>query len=169
MRPAADGTLPACGDGTRFIFTPAAPLLVSTAYTLTVAGTDLAGNALAGLASFSFTTRGPPDVTAPTVSAFLPAGMGVAHDAGVTITFSERMDPGSVSLQLAPFVVLELPTFDSSETVATVAAPLVEQSPVSGRAVLAAAIRMHDNATRLIAAPQRHLERIENQLRSHAL
>ena len=64
------------GDGTRFIFTPAAPLLVSTAYTLTVAGTDLAGNALAGLASFSFTTRGPPDVTAPTVSAFLPTGMG---------------------------------------------------------------------------------------------
>lgn len=110
------------GDGTRFIFTPAAPLVVSTAYTLTVAGTDLAGNALAGLASFSFTTRGPPDVTAPTVSAFLPTGMGVAHDAGVIITFSERMDPGSVSLQLAPFVVLELPTFDSSETVAAVAA-----------------------------------------------
>lgn len=110
------------GDGTRFIFTPAAPLLVSTAYTLTVTGTDLAGNALVGLASFSFNTRGPPDVTAPTVNAFLPTGMGVAHDAGVTITFSERMDPGSVSLQLAPFVVLELPTFDASETVATVAA-----------------------------------------------
>ena len=110
------------GDGTRFIFTPAAPLVVSTTYTLTVAGTDLAGNALAGLASFSFTTRGPPDLTAPTVSGFLPTGTAVAHDAGVTITFSERMDPGSVSLQLAPSVLLELPTFDTTETVATFAA-----------------------------------------------
>lgn len=110
------------GDGMRFIFTPAAPLVVSTAYTLTVAGTDLAGNALAGLASFSFTTRGPPDLTAPTVSGFLPTGTAVAHDAGVTITFSERMDPGSVSLQLAPSVPLELPTFDTAETVASFAA-----------------------------------------------
>lgn len=110
------------GEGTRFSFTPSSPFAVSTTYTLTVTGADLAGNALAGLAAFSFTTRGPPDMTAPTVSSFLPTGTGVALDAGLVITFSERMDPGSVSVQLTPALALELPAFDASETVATLAA-----------------------------------------------
>ncbi|MBL8922927.1 MAG: Ig-like domain-containing protein [Myxococcaceae bacterium] len=109
------------GEGTRFSFTSSAPFAVSTTYTLTVTGTDLAGNALAGLATFSFTTRGPPDVTAPIVNAFLPMGVGVALDAGLVITFSERMDPGSVSVQLVPVHALDAPTFDASEKVATFA------------------------------------------------
>ena len=70
------------------------PLLPSTTYTVTVAGKDQAGNALAGLASFVFTTASPSDTTAPTVAGTVPANAatGVARQSAIAITFSERMN-----------------------------------------------------------------------------
>jgi len=70
------------------------PLAPATSYTVTVAGKDQAGNALAGLNSFVFTTASPPDNTAPTVTGTVPANAatGVATQSSIAITFSERMN-----------------------------------------------------------------------------
>ena len=70
------------------------PLAPATTYTVTVAGKDQAGNALAGLNSFVFTTASPPDNTAPTVTGTVPANAatGVATQSAIAITFSERMN-----------------------------------------------------------------------------
>jgi hypothetical protein len=54
--PAVSGTYLWNSAFTQVIFTPSADLAFGTLYTATVAGTDLAGNALTGTASFSFTT-----------------------------------------------------------------------------------------------------------------
>src|SRR6185369_15792981 len=60
--------------------TPSAALASSTTYTATVRGgatdpraKDVAGNAVASSVSWSFTTAGGPDTTAPTVTVVSPA------------------------------------------------------------------------------------------------
>ena len=82
---------------------PASPLASGTAYTATVVGgpsgvRDLAGNALAATTTWSFTT-GAPDTTPPTVSNFAPANgaIGVSTTAAVTATFSEALNPSTLS------------------------------------------------------------------------
>ncbi|MEO7912874.1 MAG: Ig-like domain-containing protein [Roseiflexaceae bacterium] len=79
---------------------PSADLSFSTTYTaqLTGAITDLAGNALAPM-SWSFTTAAAPDTTPPTVTTSSPAvgASAVAAAANVTATFSEALDPATVS------------------------------------------------------------------------
>ncbi|HEY4308987.1 MAG TPA: Ig-like domain-containing protein [Pirellulales bacterium] len=86
--------------------TPTAPLANGTFYMLTVVGgaggvTDLAGNALATNIFSSFTTvaAAPPDTTPPTVTAVTPLGAstGVSTSAVVTVTFSEPLNPASVT------------------------------------------------------------------------
>ena len=85
---------------------PSAALLNSTAYTATVKGNpggvkDVAGNLMATDFSWSFTTAAgpPPDTTPPTVSSVSPASAatGVAVGSSVTATFSEALDPTTVS------------------------------------------------------------------------
>jgi hypothetical protein len=84
---------------------PNAALAASTTYTATVRGgstdpriKDLAGNALAADATWSFTTAAP-DTTAPTISAISPANnaTGVSRGTNVTATFSEAMDPATIN------------------------------------------------------------------------
>jgi hypothetical protein len=60
---------------------------------------DVAGNALAGATTWSFTTGATPDITAPTVNATSPAAnvTGVAINSLVTATFSEPMDALTVT------------------------------------------------------------------------
>lgn len=98
---------------------PAADLAFDTQYTVTVEGQDLAGNPLAGLKTSSFTTASPPDVTAPTVTAFSPSGGAVSVSTTVAVTFSEAMDPGSVSVVLTPPADLGTATWNAGNTVAT--------------------------------------------------
>jgi hypothetical protein len=80
---------------------PASSLEVNTAYTATIKGgsngaKDLAGNTLAQDYSWSFTTA-KADTTAPSVSSVTPTGTGVARGTNATATFSERMDPTTIT------------------------------------------------------------------------
>jgi len=99
------GTTPVSGKltyvGTTAIFSPAGHLLSGTTYTATITtGTkDLAGNALASPFVWSFTTGGTRDTTRPTVSYQDPANgaTGVALSGKIAVTFSEPMDPLTIT------------------------------------------------------------------------
>lgn len=76
---------------------PGAALAQSTGYTVTVSGIrDPAGNQMTAPFQFSFTTA---DVTAPTVVSVSPANdsTNVATNATVQVTFSEPMDPTTIT------------------------------------------------------------------------
>ena len=86
--------------------TPTSPLANGTMYMLTIVGgssgvKDLAGNPLATNIFSSFTTvaAAPPDTTPPTVVSVSPLGAstGVAINSPVIVTFSEPLNPASVS------------------------------------------------------------------------
>lgn len=86
--------------------TPTSPLATSTTYTMTVEGgaggaADEAGNPLAADTTWSFTTAAPPgpDTTPPTITAMTPANgaTGVALNVAPTVTFSEPMDPATIT------------------------------------------------------------------------
>ncbi|MEK8090839.1 Ig-like domain-containing protein [Thermithiobacillus plumbiphilus] len=101
------------------VFKPGAALAPNTTYTATVttAATDLAANALSGnqgtypapsIYIWTFTTAATPDTTPPTVTLVNPAdaSTGVCLNKAVNATFSEAMDPltitnGSFTLQSA--------------------------------------------------------------------
>jgi methionine-rich copper-binding protein CopC len=76
--------------------TSALPNPVSITATVTTAVKDLAGNAMAAAFTWAFTTR---DDTAPTVTATSPVNgaTGVSASTAVTITFSEALDPATVT------------------------------------------------------------------------
>jgi len=99
------GTTPVPGAvtyaGTSAIFNPTSNLAASTVYTATITTgvKDPAGNALAVAKTWSFTTGTTVDNTAPTVKSTYPANAasGVALNANVTATFSEAMDPATIT------------------------------------------------------------------------
>jgi hypothetical protein len=80
---------------------PVSPLAYSTTYdaSISVGATDLAGNALAAVHGWSFTTGLAPDTTPPTVVSTLPgdAAVGVAINGAITATFSEAMAPATIT------------------------------------------------------------------------
>jgi hypothetical protein len=90
-------------------FTPAAPLLPFTEYTITVTGQDPAKNPLAPPTTFKFTTAKPPDTTLPTVVSVAPSdgAMGVPSNSSIVITFSEAMNVAVTSgaISLSPGVM----------------------------------------------------------------
>ncbi len=87
--------------GTTATFTPDVDLDPATLYTATITttATDLAGNPLAADYEWTFTTAGILDTTAPTVISTLPDDLDtfVLLDATVSATFSEAMDPLTVT------------------------------------------------------------------------
>jgi hypothetical protein len=99
------GTTPVSGAvtsvGSTATFNPTSTLAASTVYTATITTgvKDLAGNALATAKTWSFTTGTTPDTTAPTVVSTIPANAstGVAIGGNITATFSESMDPLTVT------------------------------------------------------------------------
>ncbi|MET0499058.1 MAG: Ig-like domain-containing protein [Steroidobacteraceae bacterium] len=82
-------------------FTPAAALPVSTTCVANIStgARDIANNALASAFSWSFTTGAALDTTPPLVSAINPvaSASGVAPDVLVVASFSEPMDPLTIS------------------------------------------------------------------------
>jgi hypothetical protein len=96
-------------SGNTATFTPGANLAGSTQYTATVStgAQDLAGNALASAATWTFTTTTPPDTTPPTVSSVTPldGATGVAVGTTVTATFSEAMDNATLTTATFTLVV----------------------------------------------------------------
>ena len=90
-------------------FTPTGALTGAAAHTatLTTGIKDLAGNALAANATWGFTT-GAADVTAPTVASTDPVDTApsVPVSNNITATFSEAVDPGTVTA--ASFTLAQL-------------------------------------------------------------
>jgi len=88
-------------SGTTVTFTPTASLLANTVYTgtITTGAKDAAGNALASIYSWSFTTAAAADVTAPTVLTTVPANgaTSIAVNSNVTATFSEAMNSATIN------------------------------------------------------------------------
>ena len=95
------GTVTYADAGRIATLAPASALAASTTYTATVttAAQDLAGNFLASSVVWSFTTGTTADTTPPTVTAVSPGpgATGVAVNTKVNATFSESMDPATVT------------------------------------------------------------------------
>jgi Ice-binding-like/Bacterial Ig-like domain len=105
-------------SGVNAVFTPTDNLALSTLYTarITTGATDLAGNALAGNQAslpaasdyvWSWTTGATADNTAPSVILTYPVdnATNVAINSAVTATFSEAMDP--LTITTATFTVTD--------------------------------------------------------------
>jgi Ca2+-binding RTX toxin-like protein len=91
-------------SGATLTIDPTNNLTGNTQYFVTfVSGTikDAAGNAYAGTSSYDFKTL-VPDVTAPTVTTFLPTDglTGVAVGSNIVLTFSETIARGTGSIQI---------------------------------------------------------------------
>jgi hypothetical protein len=88
-------------SGVNAVFTPASNLAANTTYTATITtgAKDLAGTALASNFVWSFKTGATADTTAPTVTLTVPANAaaGVAINTKITATFSEDMDPLTIT------------------------------------------------------------------------
>ncbi len=108
-----EGTAPISGvvtyAGTTAVFTPAGtlpPQQIFTA-TITTAASDQFGNALASNFVWTFTTGASISATAPTVTSTSPASgaSGVPIGSTLSATFSEAMDPSTISL--STFVLVQ--------------------------------------------------------------
>ena len=90
-------------SGTTATFTPSGALVANTVYTGTIStvAKDIAGNAIASMYTWSFTTAmaAPVDVTPPTVVSMVPASnaTSVAVNSNVTATFSEAMNASNIN------------------------------------------------------------------------
>lgn len=88
-------------SGVTATFDPADDLSPGTSYRIEVdeGATDAAGNPLDPIFGCSFTTAKPADATPPTISATDPAcaATAVATNRNVAITFSEAMDPATIT------------------------------------------------------------------------
>jgi hypothetical protein len=96
----ASATLAIAADDRSVTLTPASLLSLNTLFTVTVdtSVTDRAGNALAAVFTSTFRTASP-DTSAPRVETIDPPDQaaGVATTAPVSVTFSEPIDPASVT------------------------------------------------------------------------
>ncbi|MGE5243271.1 MAG: Ig-like domain-containing protein [Betaproteobacteria bacterium] len=100
---AVPASLAVSGNDDVVTLTPTAqPLAPNATFTLivTTAATDRAGNPLAAVRTFTFTTASP-DTTPPTVASIVPAdgSAGVSLATSITVTFSEAIDPSTVTAQ----------------------------------------------------------------------
>jgi Bacterial Ig-like domain len=98
---AVPGTVTYVAATNTVTFAPTANLLPSTQYTATIttSAQSLAGKGLASNFVWSFTTGKTADVTPPTVTLTIPASAAtnVATNQKITATFSEAMDPATIT------------------------------------------------------------------------
>ena len=101
----ATGAAPIAGTvtyvGITATFRPTSVLATATPFTATITtgAKDMAGNALAADHSWSFTTADAPDTAAPTIASTIPLlnATGVGTTAAIQATFSEAMDPATIT------------------------------------------------------------------------
>lgn len=140
-------------------------LSFDTAFTVTIAATDLAGNALAPQ-TLSFRTEAAPDMTAPTVVRSIPAAnaTGVAVTSPLVVVFSEPMERSSVQITATPSTTFGPLAFavNDSEVTVNPSADLtpntsytlsVRGSDVSGNALSPQTITFTTEAPRDTTAP----------------
>ncbi len=98
---AKGGTVGYAVNGNTATFTPSGSLPAGTTCraTITTAVTDVAGNAMASAFGWNFTTGAILDTTGPTITLESPANLdtGVARNAAINATFSENMDPSTIT------------------------------------------------------------------------
>ncbi|MDP3152079.1 MAG: Ig-like domain-containing protein [Archangium sp.] len=112
-------------------FAPATAWTVNTTYTITVAGTDLAGNAVSPAHVFTFTTSGPSDTTPPTLTTTSPANAatGVPTNTRLTLSFSEPMDPAALIVGTTPPVALGTASFGNGAALVSYPTPAADWAP----------------------------------------
>ncbi len=107
------------------IFTPTANLDPTIVYTanITTGAKDLAGNPLAADNDWTFTTITAEDVTLPTVATVLPVDTtgDVRTTQSITVTFSESMDPATITAANISFEPAVLGAFTYGGTAVTFA------------------------------------------------
>lgn len=95
------GTVTYTTIGTTATFTPSSALAINSVFTakITTGAEDLAGNPLGSTFTWSFTTGAGPDSAVPTVTSTNPvdADPNVALSAAANATFSEAMDPSTIT------------------------------------------------------------------------
>lgn len=98
---AVTGTVTYVPGGSVAVFKPSASLAVSTVYTATIntGAMDLAGTAIAGNFTWTFTTAVAPDSTMPAIIATVPedGDTGVPLNQAVSSTFSKAMNPATLN------------------------------------------------------------------------
>ena len=98
---AVAGTVDTSANGKTTTFTPSSPLAPNSLFTATIGttATSAAGEALAADHTWTFTTKAAPFVAVPEVTGTDPddAATGVAINTTIAATFSEVMDPASVT------------------------------------------------------------------------
>ncbi|NNC02155.1 Ig-like domain-containing protein [Corallococcus exiguus] len=102
--PATPGILAWAENHTQVTFQTQSAFAEETTYTVTVQGTDQAGNAMEGVNSFSFTTAGPqPDTTPPSVLSTTPdnGAIGLVRKPTIKVTFSEPMNRASTEAAIS--------------------------------------------------------------------
>ncbi len=98
---AVAGVVAYTAAGSVATFKPTVNLAINTLYTATITtgATDLSGVAMAANFVWTFTTSAAPDTTRPTVLFSIPvnAATNVPTNQTVTATFSEAMDPATIT------------------------------------------------------------------------
>lgn len=112
-------------NNTDVTVTPTTALAFDTMYTITVTGSDVAGNAMATAFTFSFRSEMPPDTTPPTITSSTPANnaMNVTATTRLSITFSEPMNTGSVSVSTNPTIDQGTATWSNNDQTVTFSTP----------------------------------------------
>jgi len=129
--------------GTTATFAPSSNLAFSTSYTgtITTGAKDLSGNALAANYVWVFTTGAALNLTPPTVISTVPVNgaTGVVIGSNLTATFSEALDPLTVST--ATFTLQQGATpVSGTVTYSGVTAAFVPLSPLTAGTVYTATI-----------------------------
>ena len=137
------GAVPVTGSltysGTTAVFTPQSVLAYNTQYTATVSAglRDLAGNAMAGTYSWTFTTGIAPDRTPPTVTATSPAAgsTNVGINASLSFTFSEPVNQTTIpfTLSAGAAAVPGSLTYSGTTAIFTPSAPLNYSTLYTGK------------------------------------
>lgn len=98
------GTALWADNNTELSISSTAPLTSDEDYSITLTGSDIAGNALAAPTGFMFKTALPPDTTPPTLTASSPTSnaTGVFSTTRLALTFSEPMNTNAVVVTVDP-------------------------------------------------------------------
>ena len=125
-------------------FNPTSDLAISTEYTanITIGVKDLAGNTLAITRTWSFTTGSTTDTTAPVVTATSPANIatGVFINASIDATFSEAINPATISTTTFTLVGPGAVTVPGTAALATLTATFAPDSNLTANSVYTATI-----------------------------